>query len=273
MSIIAALVSTVQVMSACDGQILEIEAAFAANEREAAQALRDEMPDTCSSDPRVTALDAQSAWFNADFELASVRAGEAVEAWVDAQCAWTRDTARLAFIAGFSHFATETYGLDRYYLWVANRIDGEVGGLSREARAVAEHYSAFVGAGPGQDHLMLDSPYLDPMRAAASQCGQFPQIRLRSSSAPQDRLLTVLELRANGAGRISRVIEHYSHPRPAGDALLDSIRGRMGYRDRITSWNVYHLDPCADRLTTFDREPVCLPGYQPEDADPENTDD
>lgn len=273
MSFVVATAAALQLVSGCDAHVEDIATAFSANDRPAAQALLDRTPETCAHDPRIVALEAQSAWFDADFETASVRAADAVEAWGEAQCAWTRDTARLAFIAGFSHFTTDTYGLDRYYLWVAKRIDAEVGGLSRGARSVAEHYSEYVGAGPGLDHLMLESPYLDPMRSAAAHCAQFPQIRLRSASAPQDRLVTVLELRANGAGRISRVVEHYSHPRPAGDALLASINGRMGYRDRITSWNVYHLDPCADRLTMFDREPVCLPGHEPENAAQENPDD
>lgn len=262
---ISALAAGLQFLAVCDASTADASSAFAAGDRALAATHILEASETCADDPRHIALEAQSAWFDADFETSAERAAAAFDAAVAMQCAWTRDTARLAFIAGYSSFATGAFAEQRYYLWVASRIDREVGGLSRDARAVAAHYSEFVGSVTSYDREMIESPFLDPLVPAAAHCTEVPEVRLRGSTPPEDRLLTILEMRTNGAGRVSRVIEHYSHPRPAGAALIDSIEGRVGYSGRVRAREIYHLDPCVDRLTSIDPEPLCLPGHSETD--------
>lgn len=220
-----------------------------------------EMRGDCVTDAAFRSGQAEAAWHALDFERAGRFAAEAIELRADAGCGRTRDTARLAFIAGLSLQVEGETSLSRYHHWVAIRVDEEVGGLSAEARELAEEYSDRIGTTSDEHRHMMNGSFLHPLADASPSCATLPQVRLRGGNPPDDRLLTLVELRTNGAGRASRVVELFSYPRDAPEELLQALRGRYPMDVRGRYRTVLDLDPCADRLSPHDREPVCLPGY------------
>lgn len=249
------------------------DAAFAFSRGDDGAATEALSREACFGDAAFDAMRAVAAWRQRDFADAAALAEAVIRNRSEAGCAATRDVARLAFIAGASFFAVDEGALSRYHFWVARRVAEQAGGLAPVEADFVEYFSDRIGTSQSDHILMMDGGFLDPLPSPGDACAGFPSVLLTPASPRDDLLFLAVELRTNGAGRVSRAIELVSFPHPAPEALLDSIEGRRAFDSRTIQQVEMVLDPCVDRLTMFDREPVCLPGHQPDDAGPENPDD
>lgn len=259
----AALTVAVQSEPGCEDSARDVAFAFSRGDDAAATEFLDR--EACQGNAAFDAMRAVAAWRQGNFGEAAALAEGVVISRARDGCARTREVARLAFIAGASYLAEDDEALSRYHFWVAHRVSDAGGGLTRNERDVAERFSEDIGTYRSDHRRMMDGGFLDPLPTPGSACAGFPSVQL-SPAPPRDGVLfLVVELRTNGAGRVSRVEEMFSFPDAPPQALIDSLEGRLAFDSRTRQQVALVLNPCADRLTWFDREPVCLPGYQPED--------
>lgn len=224
-------------------------------------------PSACIGEMERLTARTEAAWVSGDLQTAGVAAVEALDAYRLEGCAYHRNAAQLAFAAGLSLVSSD-YRQGRYFFWVSYRVHDLARSLRPGQADLADYYAVEFGSSINDDPYLFNSPYLGERRVPALACGRVPRIRLEER-APSDFAILWLEFRQDARGNINGTRVNFAYPGPVPRSVIDGINDMEGYAGSNWFQDLVTLDPCLEPYLPDQPVTVCLPGFSPDDADPD----